>query len=253
MCRHLAYVGPSITLEQLILEPEHSLLRQASAPRHQTHGTINADGFGVGWYDRDIRPQPARYRTTRPIGTDASFASLAGLVSSNAVLAAVRNASPGMPIDEASTAPFTDGRWLFSHNGFVPGFGSGVGRALRRGVSESRATAMAGASDSAPLFALALDRLDAGASPADALVSVVGLVDEHTTEHTTARLNFLLTDGERIAATACRNSLFVLDDRHLTGVVVIASEPYDDDPSWEIVPDGSVVELGDDKLEVRPF
>jgi gamma-glutamyl hercynylcysteine S-oxide hydrolase len=249
MCRHLAYVGPSITLEKLILEPDHSLLRQASAPRHQTHGTINADGFGVGWYDRDIRPEPARYRTTRQIWTDASFASLAGLVSSTAVLAAVRNASPGMPIDEASTAPFTDGPWLFSHNGFVPGFRTGVGRALRREVSELRANATVGATDSQLLFALVLDRLDAGASPADALVSVIGRVDEHTT----ARLNLLLTDGERVAATAYRNSLFVLDDRHLTGAVVIASEPYDDDPSWETVPDGSVVELGDDKLEVRPF
>jgi gamma-glutamyl hercynylcysteine S-oxide hydrolase len=249
MCRHLAYVGPSVTLEQLILEPGHSLLRQASAPRHQKQGTVNADGFGVGWYDRDVRAEPARYRTSRPIWTDASFASLAGLVSSNAVLASVRNASPGMPITETSTAPFTDGPWLYSHNGFVPGFLSEVGQELRRKVSEPRANAMAGAIDSQLLFALVLDRLDAGASPADALVSVIELVDDGAK----ARLNLLLTDGERIAATACRNSLFVFDDRHRTGAVVIASEPYDDDPSWEIVPDGSVVELGDDKLEVRPF
>ena len=249
MCRHLAYVGPSITLEKLILEPEHSLLGQASAPRHQKQGTVNADGFGVGWYDRDVRAEPARYRTSRPIWTDASFASLAGLVSANTVLASVRNATPGMPIDEVSTAPFTDGPWLFSHNGFVPDFRAGVGRALRREVSQLRASAIDGETDSELLFALALDRLDAGASPADALVSVVERVDDGAT----ARLNLLLTDGERVAATACRNSLFVLDDRHLTGAVVVASEPYDDDPSWEIVPDGSVVELGDDKLEVRPL
>jgi glutamine amidotransferase len=249
MCRHLAYIGPSVTLEKLIIKPEHSLLQQAFAPRHQTHGTINADGFGVGWYDCDKRAEPARYRTTRPIWADASFASVAGLVTSNAVLAAVRSASPGMAIEETSTPPFTEGPWLFSHNGFVPGFGTGVGRTLRRKVSETRAHAMAGATDSELLFALVLDRLDAGAPPADALVAVIGLVEELTT----ARLNLLLTDGERVAATACRNSLFVFDDRQLTGAVVIASEPYDDDPSWEVVEDGSVVELGDDKLEVRPF
>src|ERR687897_746143 len=197
MCRHLAYIGPMVTLEKLIIEPKHSLRQQAREPRHQTQGTVNADGFGVGWYDRDKRGEPARYRTTRPIWADPSFASIAGLVSANAVLAAVRNASPGMPIEETSTAPFTDGPWRFSHNGFVPGFRTGVGRALRREVSELRANATVGATDS--------------------------------------------------------QLLFVLDDRHLTGAVVIASEPYDDDPSWETVPDGSVVELGDDKLEVRPF
>jgi gamma-glutamyl hercynylcysteine S-oxide hydrolase len=249
MCRHLAYIGPSITLEKLILEPEHSLLQQARAPRHQTHGSDNADGFGVGWYDRGRRAAPARYRTTEPIWDDASFASFSGLVSTNAALAAVRNASPGMPIGETSTAPFTDGPWLFSHNGVVPDYRNGVGRALRLEVSEARAAAIAGPTDSELLFALVLDRLYAGASPADALVAVVALADEQPG----ARLNFLLTDGERIAATACRNSLFVFDDRQLTGAVVVASEPYDDDAGWEVVPDGSVVEFGDDKLEVRPF
>ena len=154
-----------------------------------------------------------------------------------------------MPIEETSTPPFTEGPWLFSHNGFVPGFRTGVGRELRRKVSETRALGIAGATDSELLFALVLDRLDDGTPPADALVSVVGLVEELTT----ARLNLLLTDGERIAATACRNSLFVFDDRQLTGAVVVASEPYDDDAGWEAVKDGSVVELGDDKLEVRPF
>jgi len=249
MCRHLAYVGPPVTLEKLIVKPKHSLLQQSFAPRYQTHGTINADGFGVGWYDRDKRVEPARYRTTRQIWADLSFASIAGLVSSNAVLAAVRSASPGMPVEETSTPPFTEGPWLFSHNGFVPGFRSGVGRELRRKVSETRAHGILGATDSELLFALVLDRLDAGTPPADALVSVVDLVEELTT----ARLNLLLTDGERIAATTCRNSLFVLDDRQLTGAVVVASEPYDDDAGWEVVKDGSVVELGDDKLEVRPF
>ncbi len=249
MCRHLAYVGPSVTLEKLIVKPKHSLLQQSFAPRYQTHGTINADGFGVGWYDRDKRLEPARYRTTRQIWADLSFASIAGLVSSNAVLAAVRSASPGMPIEETSTPPFTEGPWLFSHNGFVPGFRTGVGRELRRKVSETRALGIAGATDSELLFALVLDRLDAGTPPADALVSVIGLVEELTT----ARLNLLLTDGERIAATACRNSLFVFDDRQLTGAVVVASEPYDDDAGWEAVKDGSVVDFGDDKLEVRPF
>jgi gamma-glutamyl hercynylcysteine S-oxide hydrolase len=249
VCRHLAYIGPPVTLERLLLQPPHSLRNQASAPRHQSQGTVNADGFGVGWYDRALRAEPARFRTTRSIWADPSFASVAGLVTTRAALAAVRNASPGNPVDENGTAPFTEGKWLFSHNGFVPGFRSGVGRTLRSEVGGKRANAMRGAIDSELLFALVLDRLDRGASPADALVSVVELVEGLTT----ARLNLLLTDGERIAATAVRNSLFVLDDRQVAGSVVVASEPYDDDPAWEVVPDESVVEFGDDKLEVRPL
>ncbi|WP_343819163.1 Rv0909 family putative TA system antitoxin, partial [Colwellia asteriadis] len=39
------------------------------------------------------------------------------LERSLAVLAAVRSATVGMPLDETACAPFTDGRWLVSHNG----------------------------------------------------------------------------------------------------------------------------------------
>lgn len=250
MCRHLAYIGPPVTLEKLLYQPPHSLLCQAQAPRLQTQGRNNPDGFGVGWYDRHLRSEPARYRTTRPMWTDSSFASVAGLVTTNAALAAVRSASPGNAIDENVTAPFTEGRWLFSHNGYVPDFRDGVGRTLQREVSDQRAGATADAIDSEMLFALVLDRLDSGASPADALVSVVERVEAVTT---TARLNLLLTDGEQIAATAVRNSLFVLDDRHVTGSVIVASEPLNDDTTWEAVPDGSRVAFADDKLEVRPL
>jgi glutamine amidotransferase len=249
VCRHLAYVGPPVTLESLLLQPPHSLWHQARAPKYQTFGKTNPDGFGVGWYDRDVRPEPARYRTATPIWKDEMFAGIAALVRSNAVLAAVRAASPGMPIEEDATAPFVDGPWLFSHNGFVPGFSSTVGRALRAEISAQRADELTATTDSQLLFALVLDRLDAGATAADALVSVIELVEGLVP----ARLNLLLTDGERIAATAVRNSLFVFDDRDLTGAVVIASEPHDDKPAWEAVPDGSLVEFGDEKLEIRPL
>ncbi|PLW72317.1 class II glutamine amidotransferase, partial [Streptomyces sp. DJ] len=50
MCRHLAYLGPAVALREVVTDPPHSLLRQSWAPRRQRHGTVNADGFGVGWY-----------------------------------------------------------------------------------------------------------------------------------------------------------------------------------------------------------
>ncbi|MEU3969190.1 class II glutamine amidotransferase, partial [Streptomyces pseudogriseolus] len=59
MCRHLAYVGPAEPLGALLTGPPHGLYRQSWAPRRQRHGTVNADGFGVGWY-ADGDPVPAR-------------------------------------------------------------------------------------------------------------------------------------------------------------------------------------------------
>jgi len=53
-----------------------------------------------------------------------------------------------------------------------------------------------------------------------------------------SRLNLLLSDGEQIIATAWGHALswLVRDD-----CTVVASEPYDDDPAWEPVPEHSLV------------
>ena len=58
MCRLLAYLGPPTTLEALLVDPPHGLAHQAWAPERQLSGTVNADGFGVGWYDLARRPEP---------------------------------------------------------------------------------------------------------------------------------------------------------------------------------------------------
>lgn len=99
-----------------MLEPGHGLIVQSYAPRRQAHGRMNADGWGAGFF-ADGQPEPARWRSNRPLWADASFASVARVVASSCVLAAVRSATAGMPLDETATAPSARGRWLLSHNG----------------------------------------------------------------------------------------------------------------------------------------
>lgn len=65
MCRHIAYLGPPVALGETLVQPPHALYRQSWAPRRQRNGTVNADGFGVGWY-ADGDPVPARYRRGKP-------------------------------------------------------------------------------------------------------------------------------------------------------------------------------------------
>ena len=124
---------------------------------------MNADGWGVGWWDPHVRSDPARYRTASPMWTDRSFRSVAEVVHAGALVAAVRSATPPSPIVDTGNAPFTAGPWLFSLNGFVSAYRGPIGEALRRLVSEDRAIAIEGTSDSEVLFALVLDQLDDGA------------------------------------------------------------------------------------------
>ncbi|NUU23498.1 MAG: class II glutamine amidotransferase, partial [Streptomycetaceae bacterium] len=116
MCRHLAYLGEPVSLRQIVVEPAHGLYEQSWRPRAQRHGTVNADGFGVGWY-ADGDPHPARYRRAIPIWADPSFADVARVTRTRALLAAVRSATPGGSQAADAAAPYTEGPRLFSHNG----------------------------------------------------------------------------------------------------------------------------------------
>ncbi len=210
MCRFVAWLGAPRTLASLLLEPPFGLLRQSYAPRRQKYGTVNADGFGVGWYS-PARAEPARYRTAQPMWSDESFASIAGVVESGCVLAGVRSASVGMPVEVTATAPFTSGSWLFGHNGYVPD-GSVLRDLLPPGaVPESRV-------DSALLWASIAARLEAGYPSDEAIADVVTAVGARTP----GRMNLFLTDGERLVASAWGDSLWV---RQTADGVLVASEP----------------------------
>jgi gamma-glutamyl hercynylcysteine S-oxide hydrolase len=246
VCRHLAYLGPQVPLGSLLVDPPWALFAQSWAPRQQQYGVVNADGFGVGWYAAGD-PVPARYRRDRPIWADDSFADLARVVRSGAFLAAVRSASPGMAAGETAAAPFARGRWLFSHNGVLKGYPEAAA-GLAASLPTDRLLSLEAPTDSALIWALVSVRLEAGAGLGESLAEVVAQVETQCD----ARLNLLLTDGREIAATVAGNSLAVLAAE---GSVVVASEPFDDDPAWSDVPDRSllVASIDDDGVAVTPL
>jgi glutamine amidotransferase len=228
MCRHLAWLGRPRSLASLVLDPPSSLLVQSYAPRRQRYGTVNADGWGVGFWAPG-RPEPARWRSARPLWAAASFASVAPVVSAGCVVAAVRSATAGMPVEESAAAPFTDGRWLLSHNGRVD-------RSVLPATRDAESTV-----DSALLAGLVFAR-----GP-DALG---GTVTEVAAADPAARLNLLAADGTRLLATTWGDTLSVLVTEEGTA---LASEPWDDDPRWSDVPDRTLVEVTPDGVACTPL
>ena len=234
MCRHIAYVGPPVTLGEVLVSPAHGLVRQSWEPRRQRYGTVNADGFGVGWY-ADGDPVPGRYRRTGPVWGDETFADLARVVRSTALLAAVRDATFAGADGEAAAAPFAEGSLLFSHNGAVRGWPGSLAP-LAGGLPPDRLLALAARSDSALVWALILHRAAQGDEIARAVADTVVDVGSAAPG---SRLNLLLTDGTTVVATTWGDSLWYLHEPgHRT---VVASEPYDDDPHWTEVPDRTLL------------
>jgi gamma-glutamyl hercynylcysteine S-oxide hydrolase len=245
MCRHVAYLGPPVPLRALLIDPPFGLCRQAWAPRRQRHGTVNADGFGIGWY-ADGDPVPARYRRDVPMWGDASLPDLARVTRSAAVLAAVRSASPGMARGEAAAAPFAAGPWLFSHNGLLDGWPTGAAQRLVP-HNDFQIFSLEAMVDSAFLWALVLRRLSCGDPPDAALAETILAIEA---AGGSGRFNFLMTDGRSITATAAGDTLWY---RQSAGAVVVASEPGDDEPGWTEVPGRQVLTAAPDRVTVRPL
>ncbi|MFD5791781.1 ergothioneine biosynthesis protein EgtC [Streptomyces sp. NPDC127037] len=234
MCRHIAYLGPPVALGEVLTRPAHSLVRQSWEPRRQRNGTVNADGFGVGWY-ADGDPVPGRYRRQGPVWGDQTFADLARVVRSHALLAAVRDATGADPDGEAAAAPFAGDGILFSHNGAVKGW-PGSMASVAATLPPAELLRLTARCDSALVWALVLHRFTEGDALAQAVADTVAEVAEASPG---SRLNLLLTDGETIVATAWGDTLWHLTEpgRH----TVVASEPYDDDPRWYEVPDHTLL------------
>jgi len=248
MCRHLAYLGQPATLAAVLSDPPYGLVRQSWAPREQRHGTVNADGFGVGWY-ADGDPVPARYRRAGPIWADASFPDIARVTRTRALLAAVRSATDGTAPGEAAAAPFAADRWLFSHNGRLNGWPAATTR-LAAGLPAGDLIALEARCDSALAWALVAARLKAGTPAGQALAGVIADLGRHGIG---GRFNFLLTDGQVIAATAAGDTLCYRAGEPGGAGVVVASEPGDDEPGWTDVPDNSVLTATLDGVDVRPL
>jgi gamma-glutamyl hercynylcysteine S-oxide hydrolase len=223
MCRHLGWLGEPRSVASLMLEPPYGLLVQSYSPRRQKHGLMNADGWGVGFFDDGVA---RRWRSAAPLWGDTSFASVAPALRSGCVVAAVRSASVGMPIEPSASAPFTDGQWLLSHNGLVD-------RAVLPLSSAAEST-----NDSALLAALIFER---GMDALGDTVAEVAAADPN------ARLNILAANGSELRATTWGDTLFVL--RTADGVV-LASEPFDDDAGWQEIPDRHLVTVAGADVEL---
>ena len=214
MCRHLAWLGAPRSLSELLLEPDHGLLVQSYAPRRQRHGLMNADGWGVGLLRaRAVRSQLAGARTGR-LWSDASFASVAPVISSACVLAAVRSATRR---DARSTRPPSRRSSLGA--GCSRTTASSIGRCS--GPHPAAESVCDSAQLAAHLFEFGPDR-----------------VGEFVTAARQARSWRPAEPAARPTASGSSppggsDTLSVLQ---AGDGVVVASEPYDDDPRWTMCP-----------------
>ncbi|WP_299042016.1 class II glutamine amidotransferase [uncultured Tateyamaria sp.] len=254
MCRWSAYLGDPIFMADVISCPCHSLIEQASAAS-QSKTSINADGFGVAWYDQ--RPEPGLFRDVFPAWSDANLASLTSQVRAPLFMAHVR-ASTETATSRNNCHPFASGNWSFMHNGQIGDFGQ-FRKSADMHIADALYPERRGATDSEALFLVALS-LGLADDPRGGLERATAtLVDAGRARgfDPLVRMTVAMTDGKRLFAARYASdpfapSLYYRWSDETNGWSVV-SEPYDQDAKWHEVPPGSFVTFEGRTRTILPF
>ena len=284
MCRYVAYLGSPVSLDELFFRPNNSLIHQSvDAMESPTH--INADGFGVGWYASRESLEPAVFKDLTPAWNNANLRALADKISSHCILAHVRAARHNDLVNRANCHPFQRFGLLWMHNGDIPG----RGRLHRRIVAladDELVARIEGNTDSELAFTLFLTNLrppldrrfsldELSRALSRTVEQVLSWYDEDDDRREIA-LNFCVSDGRVLLATrfarncdngapslhCCAGRRYACDEGRPCRMetssgngrscVMLASEVLFEGDGWRVVPQNSLVLVGED-FEVERF
>src|SRR5262249_23875293 len=252
MCRLITYLGKATRLERVISEPEHSLVIQSYRPIEMTSGVVNADGFGVGWYNRALDATPCVYKSPSPIWSDQNLPALSRHIASECIFANVRSATPGQAVDYSNCQPFAVGPFLFMHNGYIENFRLAMMRQIRDVLRDEYYTAITGSTDSEHIFALLLHCLHGRPASLPSMVAAMSEVIGQVRGWARAKgvqvaLNLAVTNGECVVVSRCASKVpapslyYAVDSPFFPQAVVIASERPFASADWVVVPEDSIV------------
>ncbi len=255
MCRWAAWHGKPLFPSQIITAPDHSLIQQ-SREASKCKTAINADGFGLAWYDQ--RPQPGLYRDVYPAWSDPNLKSLAEQVCAPLFLAHVRS-STGTATSRNNCHPFAQGRWSFMHNGQVGGYDRYRRRAEAL-ISDALYAERRGATDSEAMFLVAAG-LGLDDDPKGAMQQAVDAFQTLARQSGVGpfmRFTAAFSDGQALYAVRYASddhapSLFYQWCDNWQGWAVV-SEPYDTaSGNWIEVPRGSFCRFTATECDISPF
>lgn len=199
MCRFIAYLGEPIFVNDVISKPRDSLIKQ-SLHALESDVTVNGDGFGIGWYNLSVAPEPAVYVSILPAWNDWNLKRVSEHFIASCFFAHVR-AAEEYGVGMYNCHPFMSKQYLFMHNGGIAGFNE-IKLALFNLVKKEYFLNILGQTDSETFFALWLTYFSdtsgdiAGMVTAwkKALKTVEDLQKEYNIQEP-SQINAVITDG----------------------------------------------------------
>ena len=258
MCRILGYLGPAISLNRLVVEPEHSLVVQSYKPKELDAAVLNGDGFGLGWHKN--QQEAFVYRNILPMWNDRNLDDLCQYIQSENFVVNLRSATSKMPVDLSNCQPFTHNGLLFVHNGLIENFFESLQRPIRERLCDVAYRKIQGLTDSEHIFALLVHHLETepGLDLAEALKRTMQeLIELAEKADVRVAANIILTTGDRLVALRYDNrqeapSFYLLKNASgFPNSVILTSEaPFED--NWQTYNQGEIVSIERD-LHIKSY
>lgn len=258
MCRFVAFIGNQpLILKSLLQDAPHSLITQSHSSKETLSG-VNADGFGVGWYDLTIDDKPGIFRSVLPAWNDENLINISSKVKSNCFIGHIRESTIGA-IGNSNCHPFSHEHMLFAHNGTIEDFEK-IKRDLINSLDQPLFDQLSGQTDSEHFFLLWLSILYQNGDGTscqsmtrameEALRKINSLLVSRDLE-LDYRINSVLTTGREMLVTRYiasekkkPHSLYYARLYH--GVVVASERLTDELDVWTEVPHNSALAIDRD-------
>lgn len=208
MCRFVTYLGKKpIILSDLIESPEHSLINQSRRAR-EGKLSLNADGFGIGWYDHTIDGEPGLFKSMQPAWNDQNLKHISAKIRSTCFIGHVRSSTVG-DLSLNNCHPFSYQEFLFAHNGTIREFHA-IKRSLVNQLSETMYHHINGQTDSEYFFTLLMHYVFQRERPyplsflADCIqkaIHTIQKLQDTLPIKSGCRLNTVLTNGKELLVT----------------------------------------------------
>ena len=278
----MAYLGSPIIIDKLLYQPKNSLVNQ-SINAKELEEPLNGDGFGIGWYAREVNFEPVTFVSVHPAWSNRNLRNLAPKIRTDCLIAHVRAASVG-EVSESNCHPFQYKNMLMMHNGGVENF-SNIKRKIREPLTDELYNWIKGQTDSEHIFAYLLNDLFRNhktLSPeavVDAFENTFRALKKMMAEnniHEAAYLNMVVTNGLFIVGTRyvtdpkeepltlyhSEGSRYVVEDgvtqmmapEDDDQAVLVVSEKLSDDKDWTLIPSNHFVIVDNTQnVRIRPI
>ena len=234
------------------MKHKHSLIELAYKPKLMNEATLNADGFGLAWKNKESFKL---YKNYLPIWNDLNLDSVSKSISSNLVIGNVRSATISDNQGYFNTHPFNFKNFCFSHNGFIKNFNNATRKKILKYLKPKYINLVKGQTDSELIFILLIQIIENEKKVGKSIKNTIRIVKDNCAA---CMLNFLIASFDKNGKNTLYATKFstglkapsLFYSKQKNEYTMISSEKLNND-KWYNIKNNSLIKASANKVEIE--